>query len=115
VGFFSQLWTEAVASHTPYLLLLVAVAFVLSKLVALDQPRFKAMFFFIAAHLVGLVTTAAFVVTGSNLDDLSRTPTWIFGAVGIGGAAATLLFSVVLPRMRRPAPLMGQDGVGGMG
>lgn len=115
MGFFSQLWTEAVASHTPYLLLLVAVAFVLSKLVAIDQPRFKSMFFFIAAHLVGLVTTAAFEVTGSNLDELSRTPTWIFGAVGIVGAAATLLFSVVLPRMRLHAPLIVQDVVVAIG
>ena len=111
MGFFSQLWTEAVASHTPYLLLLVAVAFVLSKLVAIDQPRFKAMFFFIAAHLVGLVTTAAFEVTGSSLHELTRTPTWIFGAVGIVGATATLLFSVVLPRMRLHAPLIVQDVV----
>ncbi len=109
--FFTQLAQEAFDSHTPYLLLLVAVAFALSKLSAVDKPRFRAMFFFIAAHLLGLLVTAGFVVAGSDLDAVSRTPTWVFGAVGIVGAAATLLFSVVLPRMRLHTPLIVQDVV----
>ena len=109
--FFEALWKEANQSFTPWVLLLVAVSFVLARWVAVDKPRFKAMFFFIAAHLIGLVGTAGFDSAGSNLGELLRTPTWILGAAGMVGASATLLFSVILPRMRLHTPLIVQDVV----
>ena len=111
VHFFESLWEEASRSFTPWVLLLAAVSFLLAKWVALDKPRFKAMFFFIAAHLIGLVATAGFDSVGSNMVDLVRTPTWVLAAAGLVGAGATLLFSVVLPRMRLHAPLIVQDVV----
>lgn len=83
----------------------------LAKWVAIDKPRFKAMFFFIAAHLMGLVATAGFASVGSEVGDLLRTPTWILGAAGLVGASATLLFAVILPRMRLHTPPIVQDVV----
>ncbi len=108
------LWAEAQRAYTPWLLLLVAVAFV-SKLVAIDKPRFKALFFFVAGHLLSLVATAGFVAAGSSLADLLRTPTSIFGAAALVGASAVLLFSVVLPRVRLHTPLIVQDVVVAIG
>lgn len=113
--FFTQLADEAMASYTPWMLLLVAISFVLAKVVAIDKPRFKAMFFFAGLHLFGLVLTAAFAVAHSPFVEVSRTPTWVLGAVSMVGAGATLLFSVVLPRMRLHAPLIVQDVVVGLG
>ena len=73
--FFETLWAEASRSFTPLVLFLACIAFLLAKWVAIDKPRFKAMFFFIAAHLVGLVATAGFASVGSAVGDLLRTPT----------------------------------------
>lgn len=112
--FLETLWAEALRAHTPWLVLVVAIAFV-SKLVAIDKPRFKALFFFLAGHLVGLVATTAFDVAGSNLDEVLRTPTWVFSAAGFVGAGAVLLFSVVLPRVRLHTPLIVQDVVVAIG
>ena len=109
--FFESLWDEASRSFTPWVLLLSAVSFLLAKWVAIDKPRFKAMFFFVTAHLIGLVATAAFDSVGSNLVELMRTPTWVLAAAGLVGAGATLLFAVILPRMRLHAPLIVQDVV----
>ncbi len=114
MAFFEALWTEARQSFTPWVLLLTVFAFVLTKTVAIDKPRFKAMFLFIAAHLAGLVATAGFEAVHSTFADITRTPTWVFGAVAIVGAGATLLFSVLLPRARLHAPLIVQDVVVGI-
>lgn len=107
--FFEVLWAEATRSFTPLVLLLAAIAFLLGKWVAVDKPRFKAMFFFVAAHLIGLFATGTFESVGSNLGDLLRTPTWILAAASLVGACATLLFAVILPRMRLHTPLIVQD------
>lgn len=109
--FFELLWTEATRSYTPLVLLLAAVAFLLARSVAIDKPRFKAMAFFVAAHLIGLVATAGFETVGSDVSELLRTPTWILGAAGLVGASATLLFAVILPRMRLHTPPIVQDVV----
>ncbi len=109
--FFEILWAEASRSFTPLVLLLACFAFLLSKWVAIDKPRFKAMFFFIAAHLIGLVATAGFASVGSDVGELLRTPTWILGAASLVGASATLLFAVILPRMRLHTPPIVQDVV----
>lgn len=112
--FLEALWTEAERAYTPWLLLVVAITFVL-KLIASDKPRFRALFLFVAAHLLGLVTTASFAAAGSLLADVSRTPTWVFSAAAFVGASAALLFSVVLPRVRLHTPLIVQDVVVGIG
>lgn len=112
--FFELLGTEASEAFTPWVLLLFAVAFVLAKTVAIDRPRFKAVFFFLTTHLFGLLATAGFAAAGASLADVFRTPTWIFGAVALVGATATLLFSVVLPRVRLRTPLIVQDVVVGI-
>jgi small-conductance mechanosensitive channel/CRP-like cAMP-binding protein len=111
VYFFELLWDEANKSFTPLVLLLTCVSFVFARWVAIDKPRFKAMFFFVAAHLVCLVGTAGFAAVESNVSEMLRTPTWILGAASIVGASATLLFSVVLPRMRLHTPPIVQDVV----
>ncbi|MFZ5445501.1 MAG: cyclic nucleotide-binding domain-containing protein [Myxococcota bacterium] len=112
--FFELLWSEAATAFTPWVLLLFAVSFVLAKTVAIDRPRFKAVFFFLSAHLLCLVATAGFEAAKGSLADAFRTPTWVLGAVAMVGAAATLLFSVVLPRARLRTPLIVQDVVVGI-
>ncbi|HEY0883068.1 MAG TPA: hypothetical protein VGD87_16120, partial [Archangium sp.] len=73
--FFVTLWREAQQSYTPLVLLLALVSFVLTRWVAIDKPRFKAMFFFVAAHLICLIATAAFETVGSTeLAAMLRTP-----------------------------------------
>lgn len=109
--FFELLWDEANKSFTPLVLFLTCVSFLFARWVAIDKPRFKAMFFFVAAHLICLVGTAGFAAVESNVSELLRTPTWILGAASIVGASATLLFSVVLPRMRLHTPPIVQDVV----
>ncbi len=113
--FFEHLWNEASAAHTPWLLMISALAYVLARGVTVDRPRFKAMFFFITVHGIGLLAMAGFQSTGTSLGELLRTPTWIFGAAGMVGASATLLFSVILPRMRLHTPLIVQDVVVAIG
>ncbi|MGV3619606.1 MAG: cyclic nucleotide-binding domain-containing protein [Archangium sp.] len=112
--FLEALWTEAQRAFTPWLILLVALAFI-SRLVAIDKPRLRALFLFVAAHLLGLIITTSFVVSGSSLADVLRTPTWVFSAAAFVGASAVLLFSVVLPRVRLHTPLIVQDVVVGIG
>jgi small-conductance mechanosensitive channel/CRP-like cAMP-binding protein len=110
VEFFVTLWREAQQSYTPLVLLLALVSFVLTRWVAIDKPRFKAMFFFVAAHLICLIATAAFETVGSTeLAAMLRTPTWIFEAASLVASSASLLFAVVLPRMRLHTPLIVQD------
>jgi small-conductance mechanosensitive channel/CRP-like cAMP-binding protein len=114
VPFFETLWAEAVRAQTPWLLLLTAIAFVLAKTVSMAPPRFKVMFFFLASHLSGLLATAGFESVGSSFVEFTRIPTWIFSTVGLVGALATLIFSVILPRTRLTVPLIVQDVVVGL-
>lgn len=114
MAFFEALWGEAVQSNTPWLLVLVMAAFVLARATAVEKPRFKAMFFFVAGHLIGLFLTAGFDTAGSSAVELTRTPTWVLSAVGMVGAGSTLLFAVVLPRLRLHTPRIVQDVVVGI-
>ncbi|MEW5740336.1 MAG: mechanosensitive ion channel family protein [Myxococcota bacterium] len=109
MSFFEVLWREAEEASTPWVLGVSVLAFLLSKLATIDRARFKAALFFLATHLVGLVLTAAMRVHESSLVDAFRTPTWVFGAVALVGAAATLIFNVLLPRVRMKVPLILQD------
>ncbi|GMU62267.1 MAG: hypothetical protein AMXMBFR34_40300 [Myxococcaceae bacterium] len=111
MSFFEVLWSEAQEASTPWVLGVSVVAFLSSKLASIDRARFKATLFFLAAHLLGLVLTAAMVVHQSELTDAFRTPTWVFGAVALVGAGATLIFNVLLPRLRMKLPLILQDVV----
>lgn len=114
MSFFEALGQEAVQSYTPWVLAVAAITFVLSKAIAVDKPRFKALFFFVGAHLTLLVATAGFHAAGSTLAELTRSPTWVFGAVSLVACGATLLFSVILPRVRLHTPLIVQDVVVGI-
>ena len=111
MSFFEILLLEAKQASTAWVLGVSVLAFLLSKLATIDRARFKAALFFISVHLVTLVLTAAMVVQGSALADAFRTPTWVFGAVGLVGASATLVFNVFLPRVRMKVPLILQDVV----
>ncbi len=108
MNFFEALWAEAQLAYTPWLLLVVTVTFV-SRLLARDKLRFRALFLFVAAHLLGLVVTASLAVNASSLTDTVRTPAWVFGGAAFVGSTAALLFSVILPRMRLNTPPIVQD------
>lgn len=108
VTFLDALWGEAQHARTLWLLLLAAVAFS-SKLIALDRPRYRALVFFLAAHLTCLLAATALDAAGSPLHDVLRTPAWVFGAALAVTSAALLLFHVVLPRMGLHTPLILRD------
>lgn len=109
MSFFQALWTEARHANTPWVLLGIAVSFVLSRAVAIDRPRFKAVLGFTTIHLLAIIVTAALVASGSTVDATFRTFGWVFGSVALVGAMSSLLFSVALPRIRVRTPLIVQD------
>lgn len=109
MSFFESLWAEARQASTLWVLGVSLAAFLLSKLATIDRARFKAALFFLAMHVLTLLLAAAMVVQGSSLVDAFRTPAWVFGAVALVGASATLLFNVLLPRVRVRLPLILQD------
>ncbi|MEW6433851.1 MAG: mechanosensitive ion channel family protein [Myxococcota bacterium] len=111
MSYFEVLWMEAKDASTPWVLGVSVLAFLLSKLSTIDRARFKAALFFLAMHLVALAIAAGMAVRGSPLAGAFRTPAWVFGAVGLVGASATLIFNVVLPRVRVKLPLILQDVV----
>ena len=111
MSFFEILLQEAQQASTAWVLGVSVLAFLLSKLASIDRARFKAALFFISVHLVALVLAAAMQAQGSKLADDFRVPAWVFGAVGLVGASATLLFNVLLPRLRMKVPLILQDVV----
>lgn len=111
MNFFEVLGSEARDASTAWVLGVSALAFFLSKLSAIDRGRFKAALFFLSMHVVMLLLTAGLSAHGSLLAPDFRVPTWVFGAVALVGACATLVFNVVLPRLRLPLPLILQDVV----
>lgn len=100
---------EAQRAWTPWLLGISALAVVLARVVSIDRVRFKAGVFFLSMHLLALLLTATLESYGASTADAFRTACWVFGSVGLVAAAATLLFSVVLPRARLKVPLIMQD------
>jgi small-conductance mechanosensitive channel/CRP-like cAMP-binding protein len=107
--FFDTVWSEAVNARTGWILLGLVVAMPLLRRFALDKPRLKALGVFAFLHVFGLVVCAAFKSVESQFDDVFRVLCWVFGSVALVGAMATLLFSVILPRVRLPVPQIVQD------
>ncbi len=106
-----MLQSEADEASTAWVVGAAALAFVLSKVSSVDRARFKAALFFLAMHGLALLVTAGLVTRRSTVADDFRTPAWVFGAVALVGASATLLFNVLLPRLRLRLPLILQDVV----
>ena len=109
VSFIDALVLEASQAWTPWLLVLLVTSWLVARLAAVDHPRFKAVFFFAAIHLIGVVTSAALRALGSEHADAFRTPGWVLGSVAFVGATAILVFSVLLPRLRLATPPILQD------
>jgi small-conductance mechanosensitive channel/CRP-like cAMP-binding protein len=109
VRFIDALLIEAVQAWTPWLVALVAVSWAVARVAAVDHPRFKAVTFFAAVHLAGVLSTAALRALGSPQADAFRTPAWVLGSVAFVGSAAILVFSVLLPRLRLSTPPILQD------
>ncbi len=110
-AFFDALAFEARQSWTYWLMGLTAVAWLSAKLAPSSHPRFRAMFFFAGLHLLAIVVASALLATGSPHVDAFLLPGWMLGGVAIVGAVATVLFSVVLPRLRLTIPRIVQDVV----
>lgn len=106
-----MLWNEGRQASTAWVLGASAAAFLLSKLSTVDRARFKVALFFLSMHLVTLLLTTGLELMRSSLTDAFRTAMWVFGAVGLVGASATLVFNVVLPRLKIRLPLILQDVV----
>jgi small-conductance mechanosensitive channel/CRP-like cAMP-binding protein len=109
VSILEALRKEAFSAHTPWLLVAVVLALASSRLPLERRPRMRLVAFFLAMHLAALAGAAALVVSGSEYADEVRVPAWIFGAVAFAGAAAVLIFNVVLPRLRFIVPRIVED------
>jgi small-conductance mechanosensitive channel/CRP-like cAMP-binding protein len=114
VSFFQVLAHEAQTAFTPWLVLGLLVAFLASR-GSREQPRFRAIGFFLVLHLLGLFTAAALADAGSAHADVARLPAWMMGAVVAVASATTLLFSALLPRLRLRTPLILRDVVVALG
>lgn len=107
--FFETFWAEAIDARTPWVVLGVALSLPLVRHLGVERPRQRALLVFAFLHIVSLLVSAGFNAADSQFDDFFRVPCWVFGAVAFVGSAATLLFSVILPRLRLEVPQIVQD------
>ncbi len=107
--YFDTLWNEFSAAHTPWILLVIALALVVGRLAPGERPKFQSVVFFLAMHIVSLIAIAGLDVADISWADGFRTPAWIFGAVAALGAVSSALFSALLPRLHLRIPLILQD------
>jgi small-conductance mechanosensitive channel len=107
--FFETLAHEAVEARTPWILDGLLVAVPLVRRLGTDKPRLKAVVVFGFLHVISLLASSGFSASGSSFDEFFKVPAWVFGAVAFVGAMATLLFSVLLPRVKLPVPQIVQD------
>ncbi len=107
--FFDALGSIALQSWTPWLLGLTVGAWLLTKLTQADHPRFRAMFFFGGVHLVSILIAAGLEAAHSPHVEAFLLPGWMVGAVAMVGAVGTIVFSVLLPRVRLSVPRIVQD------
>ena len=114
MSFFEVLAHEAQAAFTPYLVLALVASWLLTRH-SRHHPRFRALTFFFVIHLLGLLTTATLASMGSDHVEAFRLPTWLLGAVVGVASVATLLFNVLLPRLRLPTPLILRDVIVAVG
>ena len=112
--FFEALGHEAQAAFTPWLVLALMVSWVGSR-GSRHHPRFRAVTFFFVVHLLGVLTSAALATVGSPHVDAFRLPTWLLGAVVGVASVATILFNVLLPRLRLRTPLILRDVIVAVG
>ena len=67
------------------------------------------MVVFAFLHVISLLVSAGFGAAGSEFHEFLRMPCWVFGAVSFVGVTATLLISVLLPRVKLAVPQIVQD------
>lgn len=107
--FFETLAQAALEAHTLWILACLFIAVPVVRRYGTDGARLKASAVFGVLHVISLLVSAGFGAAGSQFDDFFRIPCWVFGGVAFVGAAATLLFSVILPRLKLAVPQIVQD------
>ncbi len=107
--FFETLAAQAVEARTPWILGALLLAVPLVRRFAQDKPRLRAVVVFAFLHVISLLVSAGFGAAGSEFHEFLRMPCWVFGAVSFVGVTATLLFSVLLPRVKLAVPQIVQD------
>lgn len=114
MSFFSALWTEALAAHTPWLLLLCLVALVTSRAHDAQQPRLRLLSFWVAVHLVALCLDAWLAAHDRHARNEFRVVAWVFGAVTFVGAGMSVVLHGMLPRVRFTLPRILADVIVGL-
>lgn len=109
VNYLDALLTEARDAYTPAVLLAAGLALFLARGPHQHRPRFRSMLFFAGMHLLAVAACASSVVFESALANTLRIGSWLFGAIGFVSATASLLFTLLLPRLRLAVPLIVQD------
>jgi len=109
VNYLEALLSEARGAYTPAVLLAGILALFLARGPEQHRPRFRSMLFFVGMHLLGVAACALCVVLDWSLANTLRVGSWLFGAIGLVSAAASLLFNLLLPRLRLSVPLIIQD------
>jgi small-conductance mechanosensitive channel/CRP-like cAMP-binding protein len=113
VSYFTALWLEARAAHTPWLLLLYAAA-LMTRRAEPQHHRLRVLSFWLGAHLVALVIDAALRVGELHAGNEFRTVAWVLGAVTFIGAGTSVLFHGVLARARVSLPRIVEDVLVGL-
>jgi len=111
VAFLYALWKEALLADTFWLLTALVIALGASRFSPSrsNPPRLRPLVFFLSMHVVSLLGAAWLSVIGSAVVDQIRIPAAVFSGVAFVGAAAVLLFHVILPRLRLQAPRIVED------
>ncbi len=114
MNLFAVLWREALDARTPWLLALTLLATLASRGRAKHERHYRALAFFVGAHLVALLIHALVHANEGAARSEFRTVAWVFGAVGFVGAASSVLFHGVLHRVRVSLPRIVEDVLVGL-
>ncbi|HTJ80968.1 MAG TPA: mechanosensitive ion channel family protein [Polyangiaceae bacterium] len=109
MGLFQAFYDEALRDFTPWLILAALAARAVVR--SADPRRMRVTMFFLAIHVVLVVTTAVLASLGADATrDVHLAAALVAGMAGVSIAGA-LIFKAALPRLRISTPQILQDVV----
>ncbi len=114
MNYLEALLSEARGAYTPAVLLAALLALLSVRGSRQHRPRPRSMLFFVGMHLLSLAACGVGVFLDWSLANTFRIAAWLFGALGLVSAAASLVFTLFLPRLRLTVPLIVEDVLVGL-